>query len=283
MRIKNFDEEKHILYLVATPIGNLAEMSPRAIEILNSVDAIGCEDTRVSRQLLNNFNIVKKLISCHEHNEEQASNELLKYLENGNVAYISDAGYPGISDPGHRLLTRALDNNYKVSVVSGASAMLNALIGSGLDTTHFYFHGFLASKHSTRIRELEELKNKKETLIFYESPHRIHETLTDLRDVFGNRKATIARELTKRFEEYIREDLNTLCEIDISTLKGEMVLIIEGNTIEKSISETDLLNYANDLISSGVNTKTAAKLTANHFKVSKNDVYELLIKVKENE
>ncbi|MCH5180080.1 MAG: 16S rRNA (cytidine(1402)-2'-O)-methyltransferase [Erysipelotrichales bacterium] len=278
MRIKNFDEDKHILYLVATPIGNLSEMSPRAIEILNSVDVIGCEDTRVSKQLLNNFNISKKLISCHEHNEEQASLELLKYLENGNIAYISDAGYPGISDPGHRLLAKVLDNNYKVSVVSGASAMLNALIGSGLDTTHFYFHGFLASKHSARIHELEELKSKKETLIFYESPHRIGDTLNDLREVFGNRKATLARELTKRFEEYIREDLDYLCNIDISTLKGEMVLIIEGNKNEEIVTEKVLLDYAKKLLSNGINTKTAAKLTAKHFKVSKNDVYDLIIK-----
>ncbi|MCH5172313.1 MAG: 16S rRNA (cytidine(1402)-2'-O)-methyltransferase [Erysipelotrichales bacterium] len=278
MRIKNFDEDKHILYLVATPIGNLSEMTPRAIEVLNSVVAIGCEDTRVSKQLLNNFNISKKLISCHEHNEEQASIELLKYLEDGNVAYISDAGYPGISDPGHRLLLKVLDNGYKVSVVSGANAMINALIGSGLDTTHFYFHGFLASKHSTRIHELEELKNKKETLIFYESPHRIEDTLIDLKTILGNRKAVIARELTKRFEEFIREDLNTLCEIDVSTLKGEMVLVIEGNKNNEKVSETEVLSYAKNLISNGINTKTAAKLTAEHFKVSKNAVYDVLIK-----
>lgn len=278
MRTRNFDVDKHILYLVATPIGNLSEMTPRAIEILNSVAAIGCEDTRVSKQLLNNFNISKKLISCHEHNEEQASEELLKYLENGNIAYISDAGYPGISDPGHRLLAKVLDNNYKVSVISGASAMLNALIGSGLDTTHFYFHGFLASKHSTRIHELEELKSKKETLIFYESPHRIGDTLIDLKNVFGNRKAVIARELTKRFEEYIREDLDTLCKIDVSTLKGEMVLVIDGNKNDESVSEDEILSYAKNLISNGVNTKTAAKLTAEHFKISKNLVYDLLIK-----
>ena len=173
MRNRNFDENLHILYLIPTPIGNLEEMNPRAINILKSVLAIGCEDTRVSKQLLANFGISNKLISCHEHNEEMASEELLKYLETGNIAYVSDAGYPGISDPGHRLVVKALENGFKVSVISGPNAMLNALVGSGLDTSHFYFHGFLASKQSARLKELEDLKHKKETMIFYESPHRI--------------------------------------------------------------------------------------------------------------
>lgn len=278
MRIRNFDEDNHILYLVATPIGNLSEMSPRALEILESVAVIGCEDTRVSKQLLNHFNISKKLISCHEHNEEEASEELLKYLENGNIAYISDAGYPGISDPGYRLLVKALDHDYKVSVVSGSSAMLNALIGSGLDTSHFYFHGFLASKHSSRLHELEKLKAKNETLIFYESPHRIKDTLNDMLEVLGNRRATLARELTKKFEEYIRKDLAYLCALDEATLKGEIVLVVEGNKETKEISDNDILNYAKKLLSEGLNTKTSAKLTAEHFNVSKNDVYDLIIK-----
>ena len=220
MRIRNFDEDKSILYLVATPIGNMSEMSPRALEILKSVAVIGCEDTRNSGKLLNYFGITNKLISCHEHNEEQASDILLKYLENGdNIAYISDAGYPGISDPGSRLVKRALDKDYKVSVVSGSNAMITALLGSGLDTTHFYFHGFLVSKHSIRIKELDKLKNKEETLIFYESPHRIKDTLKDLLDILGNRKACIARALTKRFEEYIRDDLENLNKIDEKTDK----------------------------------------------------------------
>ncbi len=278
MRTRNFDEDKHILYLVATPIGNLSELSPRAIEILNSVEVIGCEDTRISRQLLRNFNIDKKLISCHEHNEAEASEELIKHLSNGNIAYISDAGYPGISDPGYRLLTKVLEHKYKVSVVSGASAMLNALIGSGLDTTHFYFHGFLSSKHSLRINELEELKSKKETLIFYEAPHRIENTLKDMLKIFGNRKATLARELTKKFEEYIREDLESLCHLEFSSIKGEIVLVVEGSKETKQISDAEILNYAKAFISQGLNTKTASKIVAEHFNISKNFVYELLIK-----
>ena len=283
MRIRNFDEDKSILYLVATPIGNMSEMSPRALEILKSVAVIGCEDTRNSGKLLNCFGITNKLISCHEHNEEQASDILLKYLENGdNIAYISDAGYPGISDPGSRLVKRALDKDYKVSVVSGSNAMITALLGSGLDTTHFYFHGFLASKHSIRIKELDKLKNKEETLIFYESPHRIKDTLKDLLDILGNRKACIARELTKRFEEYIRDDLENLNKIDEKTLIGEMVIIVDGNKhIDNEESSIEAaLEYAKELIKNGLKTKEAAKEASEKYKISKNIIYNNLINIK---
>ena len=283
MRIRNFDEDKSILYLVATPIGNMSEMSPRALEILKSVAVIGCEDTRNSGKLLNYFGITNKLISCHEHNEEQASDILLKYLENGdNIAYISDAGYPGISDPGSRLVKRALDKDYKVSVVSGSNAMITALLGAGLDTTHFYFHGFLASKHSIRIKELDKLKNKEETLIFYESPHRIKDTLKDLLDILGNRKACIARELTKRFEEYIRDDLENLNKIDEKTLIGEMVIIVDGNKhIDNEESSIEAaLEYAKELIKNGLKTKEAAKEASEKYKISKNIIYNNLINIK---
>ena len=283
MRIRNFDEDKSILYLVATPIGNMSEMSPRALEILKSVAVIGCEDTRNSGKLLNYFGITNKLISCHEHNEEQASDILLKYLENGdNIAYISDAGYPGISDPGSRLVKRALDKDYKVSVVSGSNAMITALLGSGLDTTHFYFHGFLASKHSIRIKELDKLKNKEETLIFYESPHRIKDTLKELLDILGNRKACIARELTKRFEEYIRDDLENLNKIDEKTLIGEMVIIVDGNKhIDNEESSIEAaLEYAKELIKNGLKTKEAAKEASEKYKISKNIIYNNLINIK---
>ena len=274
MRIRNFDEEKSILYLVATPIGNMKEMSPRALDILNSVSIIGCEDTRNSGKLLSYFGINKKLISCHEHNEEQASDIILKYLANGdNVAYISDAGYPGISDPGERLVRRALDANYKVSVVSGSNAMLLALLGSGLDTTHFYFHGFLASKHSVRIKELEKLKDKEETLIFYESPHRIKDTLSDLLLILGN-----ARELTKKFEEYIRDDLENLNKIDEDTLIGEMVIIVEGKTNQNiEIDINEVTNYAIELVKNGCKTKDAAKNASEKYQISKNIIYNNLI------
>jgi len=279
MRNRNFDENKQILYLVATPIGNLSELSPRAQEILASVSAVGCEDTRVTSILLTHFGIKQNLISCHEHNEEQASLKLLQYLGEGkNIAYVSDAGYPGISDPGERLAKKALELGYKVSVVSGPSALLSALLASGLDTTHFYFHGFLNSKRSQRLKELETLKDKTETMIFYEAPHRIKDTLEDLLNVFGNRKATLARELTKRYEEYIRMDLKDLLELDEETLKGEMVLVIAGATPSASNDLSAAISYAKALIQNGEKTKDAAKKAQEKFKISKNIIYQELIK-----
>lgn len=279
MRNRNFDEDKQILYLVATPIGNLSELSSRAQEILANVSAVGCEDTRVTSILLTHFGIKQNLISCHEHNEEQASLKLLQYLGEGkNIAYVSDAGYPGISDPGERLAKKALELGYKVSVVSGPSALLSALLASGLDTTHFYFHGFLNSKHSQRLKELETLKDKTETMIFYEAPHRIKDTLEDLLKVFGNRKATLARELTKRYEEYIRMDLKSLLELDDDTLKGEMVLVIAGATPSVSNDLSEAISYAKSLIQNGEKTKDAAKKVQEKFKISKNIIYQELIK-----
>ncbi len=279
MRNRNFDEDKQILYLVATPIGNLSELSPRAQEILANVSAVGCEDTRVTSKLLSHFGIKQNLISCHEHNEEQASIKLLQYLSEGkNIAYVSDAGYPGISDPGERLAKKAISLGYKVSVISGPSALLSALLASGLDTTHFYFHGFLNSKRSQRLKELETLKDKMETMIFYEAPHRIKDTLEDLLNVLGNRKATLARELTKRYEEYIRMDLKSLLELDEETLKGEMVLVIEGATPIVSNDLLEAITYAKSLIQNGEKTKDAAKKAQEKFKISKNIIYQELIK-----
>ena len=210
-RTQNFVNNKPTLYLIATPIGNLSEFTPRAIEILKEADYVGCEDTRNSKILFDHFGISTTLISCHEHNENEASEQLISYLLNGkNVCYVSDAGYPGISDPGSRLVKKALDNDINVSVVNGSSAFLTALVASGLETDHFYFHGFLASKESQRENELKEMISRKETLIFYESPHRIMKTLVSMQKIFGNRKICLCRELTKKFEEYIRlyEGLN---------------------------------------------------------------------------
>lgn len=278
-RVKNFVDSGPILYIVATPIGNLQEMSPRAIEVLNSVAIIGCEDTRNSRQLFEHFQIKKPLYSCHEHNEEVSSNYLLNYLKEGHdVAYVSDAGYPGISDPGHRLIVNALDANYKVSVISGSNALLNALIGSGLESDHFYFHGFLPSKKTLRIKELEELSSKKETMIFYESPHRIIETLKDMLSVLGNRKCCIARELTKKFEEYIRSDLESLVSLSKDDLKGEMVLVIEGSKKPKIVLDDNMIltTYQNYL-SQGMSSKDAIKEISESLNVNKNYVYKLII------
>ena len=277
-RTQNFVNNKPTLYLIATPIGNLSEFTPRAIEILKEADYVGCEDTRNSKILFDHFGISTTLISCHEHNENEASEQLISYLLNGkNVCYVSDAGYPGISDPGSRLVKKALDNDINVSVVNGSSAFLTALVASGLETDHFYFHGFLASKESQRENELKEMINRKETLIFYESPHRIMKTLVSMQKIFGNRKICLCRELTKKFEEYIRGTFDELVTIDENTLKGEMVIIVEGNKDETSsfVSDEDIMAYVNSLTEVGLSTKDAIKNASSTLKVNKNYIYKL--------
>ena len=277
-RTQNFVNNKPTLYLIATPIGNLSEFTPRAIEILKEADYVGCEDTRNSKILFDHFGISTTLISCHEHNENEASEQLISYLLNGkNVCYVSDAGYPGISDPGSRLVKKALDNDINVSVINGSSAFLTALVASGLETDHFYFHGFLASKESQRENELKEIINRKETLIFYESPHRIMKTLISMQKIFGNRKICLCRELTKKFEEYIRGTLDELVTLDENTLKGEMVVIVEGNKDEISsfVSDEEIMAYVNSLTEVGLSTKDAIKNASSTLKVNKNYIYKL--------
>lgn len=277
-RTQNFVNNKPTLYLIATPIGNLSEFTPRAIELLKEADYVGCEDTRNSKILFDHFGISTTLISCHEHNENEASEQLISYLLNGkNVCYVSDAGYPGISDPGSRLVKKALDNDINVSVINGSSAFLTALVASGLETDHFYFHGFLASKESQRENELKEMINRKETLIFYESPHRIMKTLVSMQKIFGNRKICLCRELTKKFEEYIRGTLDELVTLDENTLKGEMVVIVEGNKDEISsfVSDEEIMAYVNSLTEVGLSTKDAIKNASSTLKVNKNYIYKL--------
>ena len=278
-RNQSYVNGKPILYLIATPIGNLKEFTPRAVELLKEADYVGCEDTRNSKLLFDHFGITTTLVSCHEHNENEASEQLINHMLDGKkVCYVSDAGYPGISDPGSRLVKKALDNDINVSVVNGSSAFLTALIASGLETDHFYFHGFLASKDSQRENELETMINRKETLIFYESPHRILKTLTSMHKVLGNRKVCLCRELTKKFEEYIRGTLEELITLDESTLKGEMVIIVEGNKDEESlhVSDEDIMAYVKSLTSVGISTKDAIKNAANTLKINKNYIYKII-------
>ena len=274
----NFEGNSAILYLVGTPIGNLAEMTPRALEILNDVEYVAAEDTRNSGLLLTHFNIHKPFISCHEHNEEEAASKIIALLENGHtVAYVSDAGYPCISDPGTRLVKAALEHGIKISVISGPSALLNALAGSGLSSDHFYFHGFLESKDSVRKNQLQELFTKKETLIFYEAPHRIQKTLKAMAEVLGDRRACIARELTKKHEEFIRGNLEELSLIDPDTLKGEMVIVVEGNDDEQSavVDDEKILKFVQSLTDVGISTKDAIRQASVVLKVSKNYIYSL--------
>ena len=280
----NFFGNKPLLYLIATPIGNLSELSPRALETIKEMDFIAAEDTRHSGELLASFGIKKPMISCHEHNEEEASDRIVSFLEEGKkVAYMSDAGYPAISDPGQRLVKRLLAEGIKVSTISGANAALNALAASGLDSRHFYFHGFLPVKEGERKQELSSLAEKKETMIFYEAPHRIGKTLKDLYSAFGEREATLARELTKTHEELIHGSLKELSELDPETLKGEMVIIVEGSKNEAaSMSLEEALSLVKEKVKEGVKAKDAAKEIAEEFGLSKNKIYSLYLQEKED-
>jgi 16S rRNA (cytidine1402-2'-O)-methyltransferase len=277
----NFLSQSPLLYLVATPIGNLQEFSPRAQAVLSSMDYIACEDTRNSGQLFKDFAIDKPLISCHEHNEEEASAKIVALLLAGKkVAYVSDAGYPCLSDPGLRLVRKCLENGINVSTVNGSSAFLSALCASGLDSTHFYFEGFLPSKPSERDEEIAALGNRKETLVLYEAPHRISKTLASLAKILGPRNACLARELTKAHEEFIRGSLSDLADLDEATLIGEMVLIIEGKKEEKhDLSDAKILALLKEELKK-TTPKEAVRKVSTLNSVSKNRVYSLFLSLK---
>lgn len=276
-RNKSFDKSTPLLYLVATPIGNLGEMSKRALDTLNEMDLIAAEDTRNAFMLLSQYGIKKELFSLREHNETTASKHIIGLIKQGKkVAYVSDAGYPGISDPGYLLVKEAIQNDIAVSTISGSSAFINALVASGLPTDHFYFYGFLSKKGNEARQALEALKDREETLIFYESPHHIKETILLMSDIFQDREAVIARELTKLNEEYIRGSLLELKDLDFSTLKGEMVILIHG--LEKStddISDEVIIKRLQFCISKGATKKAAIEIVCDELKLHKNRVYKL--------
>jgi 16S rRNA (cytidine1402-2'-O)-methyltransferase len=218
------------LYLVPTPVGNLGDITPRAIEILKNSAVIACEDTRVSGRLLAHFGIKKRLISYHDFNERRRVPQLLEIINNGgDIAVITDAGSPGLSDPAYRIIRAAVDNDIIVSPLPGANALIPALTGSGLPLDRFFFEGFLPNKSAARRKRFEELKDLKHTLIFYESPHRIDKTIADAFDILGDRRACIAREISKVHEEFLRGSLSELLNIlSGRKLKGEIVVVIEG-------------------------------------------------------
>lgn len=232
--------EKGILYLVPTPIGNLRDITQRALEVLESSALIACEDTRLSGRLLAHFGIKKPLLSYHDFNEEKQVPKILELIFSGNdVSIITDAGSPGLSDPAYRIIRAAIDNDVTISALPGPNALIPALTGSGLPLDRFFFEGFLPNKSAARKNRLDKLKELKHTLIFYESPHRIIKTVTDALEVLGDRPACIAREISKIYEEYIRGTLSEILDnISSRKLKGEIVLIIEG-VVRKSRNSGD--------------------------------------------
>ncbi len=274
-RQKSFENEMATLYLVPTPIGNLQEMTPRALDILRNVDIVAAEDTRNSKKLLMAYGIDTPLMSHHEHNQQVSIPKILERLSNGeSVAVISDAGYPLVSDPGQRLVQETIDHGFNVVSCSGANAAMNALVASGMSCYHYLFYGFLDSKSSKRVKQLEELKLFPYTLIFYEAPHRIDDTLKDILEVFGDRKICLARELTKMHEEFIRGTISEVLEV-ASSLKGEMVIVVEGHQKEEEIFDMDIcIDRVNAYIDGGMRTKEAIGMVAKEMGCKKNELYE---------
>lgn len=280
MHQKSYDQTPSI-YIVPTPIGNMEDITIRAINTLKQVDIIFAEDTREAKKLLNNYQIQKPLISSHLYNEEKNKEKALKYLkENKNIAIISDRGTPTISDPGYTIIKHAINNNYNIITLPGPTAFTPALISSGLPTNHFLFYGFLNSKESKKKQELEQLKQLKETLIFYEAPHRINKTLKTIKLILGNRQSAIVREISKKHEEVIRGNIEYLIK-ETENIKGEIVIIIEGNKEEKTIEKQDITNQINNYIKQGKTKSEAIKQVSKENKISKNKIYEEYHKTKE--
>ena len=278
MRIQKSNlDEMSTLFLVPTPIGNFEDMTYRSVETLKNVDIIYCEDTRVTKVLLSHFNISTPLKSYHIFNETERLEEILNNLKNGlNIALVSDAGLPCISDPGYLISKYVIENGYNVVSLPGASASLTALIASGLPNDKFFFNGFLNSKQSQRIKQLEELVDRQETLIVYEAPHRIQETLQDIYKVFGNRNVVIARELTKKYEEYTRGSLEDILSEE-RELKGEIVLIIEGCKEKQEVINLNKLSIKEHFEfyqNKGLSDNEAIKSVAKDRNVSKNVIYK---------
>lgn len=273
--------ERGILYICPTPIGNLEDITLRTLRILEEVDLIAAEDTRHTVRLLNHFDIKKPLTSYHEHNIKEKGLELIEKLNKGeNIALVSDAGMPGISDPGHELIRDAIDEGIEVIVLPGATASVTALVISGLPTKKFIFEGFLSSKRKDRIKELELIKDYDKTTIIYEAPHRLLDLLEDMADVLDNRRISISRELTKKYEETFRGTaVEALEKFKISGVKGEFVLIVEGKSNDNvdEIEELDIIKLLKQYIDEGFTKKEAVRKVSEEYNIPKNLVYKMSI------
>jgi 16S rRNA (cytidine1402-2'-O)-methyltransferase len=227
------------VFLVPTPIGNLGDITQRALEVLAEVDVVACEDTRVTGRLLSHFGIKKPLVSYHEFNERSRARQLAVKVKQGkSIAIATDAGSPGISDPAYRVVRAVIDNGLELEALPGPTAIIPALTASGLPTDRFFYEGFLSHKKAARTKRLRDIAVYPHTLVFYESPHRVHKCLKDMLDTLGNRRACVAREITKKFEQYIRGTISEILEqVEDKTIKGEIVIVVAGNTGEEPESD----------------------------------------------
>lgn len=276
MSQKSFKDSTNALYLVPTPIGNLSDMTTRAIETLKLSDIVVCEDTRVTGQLLSNYDIKKKLICSNEQTEDNVKEKVEQYLKEGlNVSIVTDRGTPIISDPGYRIVAYIVQKGYNVIGLPGPTAFVPALIASGIDPQPFMFYGFLNSKESKRRKELELIKKFKYTLIFYESPHRILSTLSILLDVLGNRKIAVSREISKLYEEIYRGSVSeVISELEQENIKGEFVIVVEGNKEEEDYSNLTIDEHIKMYLDDGMSEKEAIKMVANDRNVKKSEIYK---------
>ena len=268
------------LYLVPTPIGNLSDMTYRGVETLNNSEVIFSEDTRESKKLLDYFDIKKKLIPCHKFNEDDVYLKVLDYLNQGfDVSIITDRGTPCISDPGYVSVFKVIKSGYNVVCLPGATAFTPALVNSGLNPNNFLFYGFLNSKKSAKKKELEELKLLKYTIIFYESPFRIIETLELIKEIMGNRNVSISREISKKHEEVYRGTIEEVIK-ELEEPKGEFVIILDGNKDEENYDDIDIIDHINMLVNKGMRDIDAIKEVSKLHNMTKNEVYKMYLEVK---
>lgn len=261
------------LYLIPTPIGNMEDITIRALNILKEVNVIFSEDTRETLKLLKYFDINKKLIACHKFNEDKVYEKVLDYLrDNKNVGLVTDRGTPIISDPGYVVSYNVIKEGYNVIGLPGPTAFVPALITSGLNPNQFLFYGFLDSKKSAKKKQLENLKSSKYTMIFYESPFRVIETLLIIKEIMGDRNISVSREISKKYEEVYRGTISEVLE-ELTDPKGEFVIIVDGNKNEENYEDIDLVSHVKLLIENGLEEKEAIKKVAKLHNVEKNKVY----------
>lgn len=266
--------EKPCLYLIPTPIGNLDDITIRGLKTLELVDVILCEDTRETSKLLSKYNIRKRLVSCHEFNEDKMKDKVLNYLDSGlNVGLVTDQGTPLISDPGYKVVEFIANHDYNIVSLPGATAFVPALTISALPPEPFTFYGFLNAKNNKQIKELESLRNHPYTIIFYEAPHRLISTLNNIKDVFGDRNICVVREISKKFEQALRGKISSILEMDFP-LKGEFVIVVEGAKIEFDFSSMTIKEHVDFYIKDGNTKNEAIKLVAKERGIPKSIIYK---------